>query len=91
MVVEFIKILRLLEKHTVKELGAAIDRALQIGAMTVDVVQILLQEGRESPAKLFRLDERPHLQDHQIPEPNLSKYGHLLQQPNELKPQEPQQ
>ena len=85
---EFIKILRLLEKHTVKELGAAIDRALQIGAMTVDVIRILLQEGRESPAKLFRLDERPHLQDHNIPEPNLSKYGHLLQQPNELKPQE---
>jgi transposase len=77
---EFIKILRLLEKHTVKELGAAVDRAIQIGAMTVDVVRILLQEGRESPAKLFRLDNRPHLQEHQIPEPNLSKYGHLLQQ-----------
>lgn len=76
---EFIKILRLLEKHTVKELGAAIERALEIGAMTVDVVRILLQEGRESPVKLFRLDNRPHLQDHQIPEPNLSKYGHLLQ------------
>ena len=77
---EFIKILRLLEKHTAKELGTAIDRALEIGAMTVDVVRILLQEGRESPAKLFRLDNRPHLQDHQIPEPNLLKYGHLLQQ-----------
>lgn len=47
---EFIKILRLLEKYTVKELDAAIDRALQIGAMPVDVVRILLQEGRESPA-----------------------------------------
>ena len=77
---EFIKILRLLEKHSVRELGTAIDRALQIGAMTVDVVRILLQEGRESPAKLFRLDNRPHLQDHQIPKPNLSKYGYLLQQ-----------
>ena len=38
------------------------------------------QEGRESPAKLIRLDNRPHLQDHQIPEPNLVKYRHLLQQ-----------
>jgi transposase len=55
---EFIKILRLLEKHEVRELGVAIDRALGIGAMTVDVIQILLQEGRESPAKLFRLDDR---------------------------------
>ena len=66
---EFIKILRLLEKHKVSELGAAIERALDIGATTVDVIRILLQEGRESPAKLFRIDNRPHLQDHNIPEP----------------------
>ena len=77
---EFIKILRLLEKHQTGELGAAIERALAIGAMTVDVVQILLQEGRESPAKLFRLNNRPQLQDHHIPEPNIAKYGHLLDQ-----------
>jgi len=76
---EFIKILRLLERHSVRELASAIERALDIHAMTVDVVRILLQEGRESPAKLFRLDERPQLQDHHIPEPNLVKYNHLLQ------------
>ena len=76
---EFIKILRLLEKHKLGELAHAIDRALEIGAMTVDVVQILLQEGRESPAKLFRLDGRPHLQDHNIPEPRISQYGDLVQ------------
>jgi hypothetical protein len=76
---EFIKILLLLENHPVKELAAAIDRALKIGAMTVDVLKILLQEGRESPAKLFRLDDRPHLQDHSIPEPQICKYGDLIQ------------
>jgi transposase len=76
---EFIKILRLLEKHKLRELADAVDRALEIGAMTVDVVQILLQEGRESPAKIFRLDGRPHLQDHHIPEPRISKYGDLVQ------------
>jgi transposase len=78
---EFIKILRLLEKHQVKELADAIDRALQIGAMTVDVIKILVQEGRESPAKIFRLDDRPHLQDHTIPEPSICKYGDLIQHP----------
>ena len=77
---EFIKILRLLEKHAVRELGAAVDRALEIGAMTVDVIQVLLQEGRESPAKLFRLDGRPQLQDHNVPEPNICQYNHLLEQ-----------
>ena len=75
---EFIKVLRLLEKHSVPELARAIDRALDIGAMTVDVIQVLLQEGRESPAKIFRLDNRPHLQDHHIPEPNITRYGDLL-------------
>ena len=76
---EFIKVLRLLENYQVKELGEAIDRALEIGAMTVDVIKILVQEGRESPAKLFRLDDRPHLQDHSIPEPQICKYSVLTQ------------
>ena len=73
---EFIKVLRLLESIHLRELGKAIERALEIGAMTVDVIRILLQEGRESPAKIFRLDDRPHLQDHNIPEPH-----HLQIQP----------
>ena len=84
---EFIKVLRLLENHKVKELADAIDRALQIGAMTVDVIKILLQEGRESPAKLFRLDDRPHLQDHCIPEPQICKYSDLTQHPQSEHPQ----
>jgi hypothetical protein len=86
---EFIKILLLLEKHKIGELGEAIDRALDIGAMTVDVIRILLQEGRESPAKLFRLDNRPQLQDHDIPEPNIAKYGHLLGQEEQLEQSTP--
>ncbi len=76
---EFIKILRLLENHSLKELAHAVNRALEIGAMTVDVVQVLLQEGRESPAKIFKLDGRPHLQDHSIPEPKLTQYRDLIE------------
>ena len=74
---EFIKILRLLEKHSVRELAAALDRALEIGAMTVDAVQVLVQEGREVPAKIFSLDGRPHLQGHDVPAPKLSNYDKL--------------
>ena len=85
---EFIKVLRFLEKHTIEELARAVDRALNVGAMTADVIRILLQEGRESPAKLFRLDNRPHLQDHKIPEPNITRYGDLLRHKDE--PQERQ-
>jgi len=75
---EFIKILLLLKSHPPQELGSAIQRALEINALTVDVIRILLQEGRESPAKLFRLDDRPHLQDHHIPEPQISQYSDLV-------------
>lgn len=80
---EFIKVLRLLESHSAKELGRAIGCALDIGALTVDAIRILLQEGRESPAKIFRLDGHPHLQDHYIPEPHISKYNQLLAREND--------
>jgi len=76
---EFIKVLRLLESYPLQELGKAINRALEFGAMTVDVIRILLQEGRESPAKLFQLDGNPHLQDHHIGEPHICKYSDLTQ------------
>jgi len=74
---EFIKILRLLEKHSVAELTAALQRALQINAMTADAVQILVQDGREVPAKYFCLDGRPHLQGHDVPLPKLGLYDKL--------------
>ena len=80
---EFIKILRLLEKHSLEELEKAIQRALAINATTVDVIRILLQDNRERPAKLFTLDGRPHLQDHSIPEPHIYKYNQLLSSEND--------
>jgi transposase len=77
---EFIKVLRLLESCELKELARAVDRALQIGALTVEVVRLLLQDGREEPAKYFRLDGRPHLQGHEVPPPNLAVYNTLRQE-----------
>jgi hypothetical protein len=74
---EFIKILRLLERHSVAELGRALERALKIGAMTVDSVLVLVQEGREVPCKFFSLDGRPHLQGHDVPKPKLEIYDSL--------------
>jgi transposase len=76
---EFIKVLRLLEWCELKELARAVDRALQIGAFTVEAVRLLLQDGREEPAKYFRLDGRPHLQGHEVPPPNLAAYNMLRQ------------
>ena len=74
---EFIKVLRLLESWNLSELAKAVDRALQIGALTVEAIRLLLQDGRETPVKYFRLDSRPHLQGHVVPPPNLALYDTL--------------
>lgn len=77
---EFIKVLRLLESCELGELARAVDRALAIGALTVEAIRLLLQDGREIPAKYFRLDGRPHLQGHVVPSPNLAIYDALRQE-----------
>jgi hypothetical protein len=74
---EFIKILRLLESWELRELAHAVDRALQIGALTVDAIRLLLQDGQETPVKYFRLDGRPHLEGRAVPPPKLSAYNVL--------------
>jgi hypothetical protein len=45
--------------------------------LTVEAVRLLLQDGREVPVKYFRLDGPPHLQDHEVPPPNLAIYDTL--------------
>lgn len=75
---EFIRVLRLLETIALAELTRAIERALAIGALTVDVIRVLVEHGREQPARWFNLDGRPHLQGHDIPPPHLDQYSRLL-------------
>jgi len=74
---EFIKVLRLLESYDLGELARAVDRALAIGALTVEAIRLLLQDGRETPAKYFRLDGHPHLQGRVVPPPKLAVYDAL--------------
>lgn len=74
---EFIKVLRLLESWELAELVRAVERALTIGAFTVEALRLLLQDGRETPAQYFRLDGRPHLQGYVISPPRLAMYDTL--------------
>jgi transposase len=74
---EFIKVLRLLESCDLKELAKAVDRALAIGALTVEAIRLLLQDGRETSVQYFRLDGRPHLQGRAVPPLQLSLYDTL--------------
>jgi transposase len=73
----FIQVLRLLEKHPLADLTAAVERALAINATTADAVRVLLEVGREMPVQLFRLDGRPHLAGVAVPRPDLSAYHAL--------------
>jgi len=75
----FIQVLRLLEKCSLGELTAAVDRALAIGATTADAVRVLLEVTREAPVRLFRLDGRPHLAGVTVARPDLAAYGALRQ------------
>ncbi len=73
----FIQVLRLLEKCSLDELAAAVERALAIGATTADAVRVLLEVTREAPVALFRLDGRPHLAGVSVPRPDLTAYHAL--------------
>jgi transposase len=73
----FIQVLRLLEKCSLGELTAAVERALAIGANTADAVRVLLEVTREAPVRLFPLDGRPHLAGVTVPRPDLAAYRAL--------------
>lgn len=74
---EFIKVLRLLEFASLPQLAAAVERALEIGATSVDAVRVILQCQQEEPTRWFRLDGHPHLTGVRVPPPNLHRYSHL--------------
>jgi len=73
----FIQVLRLLEKHTLANLTAAVERALTIGVNTADAVRVLLEVTRETPVPVFCLDGRPHLAGVRVPRPDLMAYHTL--------------
>lgn len=76
---EFIKILRLLETFSMRELQRAVVRALEINTTEVTAIRIFLESGREETVRLFSLDGRPHLQGHSIPEPHIHCYNDLTE------------
>ena len=74
---EFIKVLRLLERSTMKELAGAVDQALAIGATGSDAVTCILQHRTEVPVGLFSLDGHPHLRSVAVEPPDLTAYRSL--------------
>lgn len=75
---EFIKVLRLLERHSVPALKQAIQQALEIGATSADAVRLILECQLEEPVDLFCLDGRPHLKLVRVRQTNIASYQDLL-------------
>lgn len=75
---EFIKVLRLLERHSLPALKAAVQHALEIGAGSADAVRLILEYQQEEPVGLFCLDGRPHLKLVRVRQTDVLAYQSLL-------------
>ena len=74
---QYIKVLRLLEGASLRELARAVEAALELGAADADAVRLILEHRRERPVGLFCLDGRPHLKLVSVPSPDLGAYRDL--------------
>jgi hypothetical protein len=73
----FIKVLRLLERASPRELTRAVERALELGVADADAVRLILEHRGEEAVDLFCLDGRPHLKRVAVPAPDLLAYASL--------------
>lgn len=75
---EFIRILQLLEKHTMDKVSMAIGKALRLRRCNRDVVANYLYPDEAFSPPTFRLEGREHLQGVIVEAPNLTIYQSLL-------------
>ena len=75
---EFIRILRLLEQHTLPTLKQAVQHALEIGATNADALRLIVEHQQEEPVAVFCLDGRPHLKLVRIQKTDVAAYQSLI-------------
>ena len=71
--------LRLLESASLREIAAAVEVALSIGATSADAIRLIVLHRAERPVRLFSLDGHPHLKLFAIDPPDLGAYRVLTQ------------
>jgi hypothetical protein len=57
----FIRVLRLLERFSLREVASGIEYALDIGITDADSIRSVVEHRADGPVRLFSLDGRPHL------------------------------
>ena len=75
---EYIRVLRLLEKHPLKQLRVAVEKGLRSGAILRDAIAQFLIPCEEWRASVFKLDGHPHLRGVKVQAPDIGGYGELL-------------
>lgn len=74
----YIRVLRLLETHSLAQLTEAVESALAIGIEDPDSIRSVLEHRADRPTALFRLDGRPRLAGIRVPPTDVSAYASLL-------------
>jgi hypothetical protein len=74
---EFIKVLRLLERHSMRDLRLAVERAAVMLSVNADVVELLIRAKNETPVELFSLDGHAHLRAVSLDAVDLGAYRSL--------------
>jgi transposase len=75
---QYVRVLRLLERHDRAAVTAAVERALELSLCDADAIRLLLEQAGEQPTAGFDLSGRPPLQAVRVPAPDLGGYGALL-------------
>jgi len=76
---EYVRVLRLLEKHPLPQLRTAVEKALSVGALTRDAIGQFLYPAEDIRLTAFRLDGHPHLRSVQVAAADLNQYRELLE------------
>jgi hypothetical protein len=74
---EYIKVLRLLERHSMRDLSIAVARGAVMRTVNVDVIELLIRGRNERPVELFNLDGHAHLAGVHLEPLNLPAYRAL--------------
>ena len=76
---DYIVVLRLLEKHSVKRVATAVEKALSVGVTAPDVIGMYLYPDRDTEPGTFILDNRPQLKAVTVAPPKVQTYSELLE------------
>jgi len=75
---EYIRVLRLLEKHPLPPLRRAVERGLEVGALTRDAIAQFLYPREDWGLTTFSLEGHPHLRLVRVATPDLQAYWELV-------------